>query len=79
MVCDGMVLFLLFSKQVWIMAFEPFSLTKPKTSVSFNRLEWEYFKKMAIHSLAYYLWDAIALQGNGRSLRPSILRHMRHI
>ena len=79
MICDGMVLSLLFGKQVWIKAFEPFSLTKPKTSVSLNRLEWEYFKKMATHSLACYLWDAMALQGNGRLLRPSISRHMRHI
>ena len=31
-----------------------------------------------IHSHVIYLWDAMALQGNGRLLRPSISRHMRH-
>ena len=61
MICDGMVLSLLFGKQVWIKAFKQLSLTKPKSGVSFNRLEWEYFKKMATHSLACYLRDAMAL------------------
>ena len=55
------------------------SLKKNHHEILYYLLIKAWILTMVSYALAYSLWDAMVVQGNDRSLRPSISRPMRHI